>query len=321
MPLTPESFAGYPRGWFVACFSKELSPSTVMPMRYFGRDLVAYRGETGAAHILDAHCPHLGAHLGHGGKVEGDCVRCPFHAWRFDAEGRCDDVPYSKRIPPMAKVGAWRTREINGVVLIHHDPSGAAPSYEIPVIAECGSDAWLPWVTATYRIRTHPREIVDNLADKAHFSPVHRTAIDEFAFDVDGSSATQRSKGRAFLPGGGVDSFSSTTTYHGPGYLLMRMDGALHNYMLIGHTVIDEQWLDLRLAVTLEVVRDRATTEGFVGQYMTNLKAGFEDDMRIWEAKVFRDRPVLADGDGPIGKLRHWYRQFYESVSDAPSVA
>ncbi|MFI5296610.1 MAG: Rieske 2Fe-2S domain-containing protein [Polyangiales bacterium] len=320
MSSTPEPFAGYPKGWFVACFSHELAPLAAVPMRYFGRDLVAYRGEDGQPNILDAHCPHLGAHLGFGGKVEGNCVRCPFHAWRFNAEGQCDDVPYSMRIPPMAKVGRWRTREINGVVLVHHDPTGAEPAYEIPIIPEYGTESWLPWVTASYRIRTHPREIVDNLADKAHFAPVHRTAIDEFAFDVDGFVATQRTKGRAFLPGGGVDSFSSTTSYHGPGYLLMRMDGALKNYMLIGHTLVDEQCLDLRLAVTLKVVRDRATTEGFVGQYMANLKAGFEDDIKIWEAKVFRERPVLADGDGPIGNLRRWYRQFYQSTGEAMSA-
>jgi 3-ketosteroid 9alpha-monooxygenase subunit A len=322
LPMVParEPFAGYPVGWFLACFSEDLPPSAVKPMRYFGRDLVAYRGEDGVAHILDAHCPHLGAHLGYGGKVEGSCVRCPFHAWRFGADGACDDIPYNKRIPHNAKVAAWRTHEINGVVLVHYDPTGAPPAYEIPVIAEFGTDGWLPWTTGIYTIKTHPREIVDNLADRAHFAPVHRTAIDEFSFDVDGLRAVQRAKGRAFLPGGGVDNFSSTTTYHGPGYLLMKMDGALKNYMLIGHTLIDEHTLDLRLAVTLKIVGDRKTTEGYVGQYMANLKAGFEDDIKIWETKVFRERPILCDGDGPIGSLRRWYRQFYSTPQGAETA-
>ena len=42
----------------------------------------------------------------------------------------------------------------------------------------------------------------------------------------------------------------------------------------------------------------------------------FEDDLRIWEQKIYVDPPMLCDGDGPIGKLRRWYRQFYA----APSV-
>jgi 3-ketosteroid 9alpha-monooxygenase subunit A len=234
----------------------------------------------------------------------------------------CDDVPYlkkdgPKRIPHNAKVHAWRVHEINGMILLHHDPSGAEPEFEIPPIPDYGSEAWLPWVTHIYRIKTHPREIVDNLADRAHFPFVHHTEIDEFGFSVDGVRATQKTKGRALLPDGGVDNFSSSTTYHGPGYLLMKMDGVLKNYMLFGHTPIDENTLDLRLAVMLKIVGDRNQTEGYVERYMSNLKLGFEDDMKIWETKVFRDRPMLCDGDGPIGELRRWYKQFYPAAAAA----
>ncbi len=160
---------------------------------------------------------------------------------------------------------------------------------------------------------------MENLADRAHFPRVHKTEIDEFSFDVARHTATQRVKGRALLPNGGVDNFSSTTTYHGPGYLLMRMDGTLQNYMLVAHTPVDAGSLDLRMGVMLKIVGDRKKTEGFVAQYMANLKAGFEDDIRIWENKVYREQPVLCDGDGPISQLRRWYRQFYQQGgADAP---
>jgi hypothetical protein len=45
-----------------------------------------------------------------------------------------------------------------------------------------------------------------------------------------------------------------------------------------------------------------------------------EQDIPIWEHKVYFDRPVLCDGDGPIGLFRKWSRQFY-STSDAPMIA
>jgi 3-ketosteroid 9alpha-monooxygenase subunit A len=308
--MADDTLSGYPRGWFVACFSADLPALGVKPLRYFGRDLVAFRGEDGAPRILDAHCPHLGAHLGFGGQVVGDTIRCPFHAWRFGADGCCVEVPYAKKIPPRAQVRSWPVREINGVVLVHHDRVGAAPSFDIPPIPEYGSEEWLPWSTAIYHVKTHPREIVDNLADRGHFPAVHRTEVEEFSFGVEGHLAWQKVKGRAYFPGG-VDPFSSTTTYHGPGYLLMRMDGLLQNYMLVAHTPIDEGHLDLRLAVTLKIVGNRAKTEGYVSGYMKNLKAGFEDDLRIWENKIYVDPPALCDGDGPIGRLRKWYRQFY----------
>ncbi|MDB4967066.1 MAG: rieske [2Fe-2S] domain protein [Myxococcales bacterium] len=306
------TFSGYPRGWFVVAFSDEIPVAQATPMRYFGQDLVAFRGEDGQVRVLEAYCAHMGASLAHGGKIEGCTIRCPFHGWRYDGSGACVEIPYAKKIPPKAHQRSWPVQERNGVVMIHHDPAGNAPDFEIPVLAEYGTAEWLPWACSRYQIKTHPREIVDNLADRAHFAFVHNTAIDEFSFEVDGHTATQHTRGRAFLASGGVDNFSSSTTYHGPGYLLMRMAGALQNYMLLAHTPIDENNLDLRMAVTIKVVGgNREKTEGYTRLYLDNLKKGFEDDIKIWENKIYREPALLCDGDGPIGRLRKWYRQFY----------
>src|SRR5690554_7382987 len=73
-------FPRYPRGWFQIAYSDEVEPGSVHPIRYFGRDYVLFRTESGALSLLDAFCPHLGAHLGYGGRVEGESIRCPFHA-------------------------------------------------------------------------------------------------------------------------------------------------------------------------------------------------------------------------------------------------
>ena len=49
--------------------------------------------------VTDAYCPHLGAHLGFGGKVEGDCIKCPFHEWKFQGEdGKVAEVPYAQKV-------------------------------------------------------------------------------------------------------------------------------------------------------------------------------------------------------------------------------
>lgn len=309
--MSANAISGYPRGWFAVCFSDEIAAGAAIPLRYFGQDLVAFRGEDGRVRVLEAYCAHMGAHLGVGGKVVGTTIRCPFHGWCYDGNGACLEIPYARKIPPKARQQAWPVHEINGVVLVYHDPEGKPPAFAIPPIPEYGSDEWLPWSVSRYHIKTHPREIVDNLADRAHFAFVHNTAIDDFTFEVDGHTATQRVKGRAFLASGGIDVFSSTTTYHGPGYLIMRMDGAMQNYMLFAHTPVSENSLDLRMAVMLKIVGDRKRTEGYVGRYLDNLRKGFEDDMKIWEHKIYREPALLCDGDGPIGKLRKWYRQFY----------
>jgi 3-ketosteroid 9alpha-monooxygenase subunit A len=304
-------FDNYPRGWFVVAFSNDLAAGQTRSLTYFGERLVAYRGEDGVVHVLDAYCAHMGADLAAGGRVIGNTIECPFHAWRYCGTGECVAIPYAKKIPEKARQRAWRAREVNGLILVHHDPAGREPDFDIPVIAEYGTPEWLPWTTKMYRVKTHPREIVENLADRAHFPRVHATEIEDFAFEVKGHTATQRVKGRAILPGGGVDNFSSSTTYHGPGYLLMRMSGIFDNYMLVAHTPIDKGELDLRLGVSLKLAGDVKKTQALVELYMNNLKAGFEDDLRIWENKLYREMPVLCDGDGPIMQLRRWYRQFY----------
>jgi len=307
----------YPRGWFVVAFSNEIPAKGVKSMRFFGEKLVAYRGESGQVHVLDAYCAHMGADLGAGGLVVEETIRCPFHAWRYCGTGECVDIPYAKKIPPKARQKAWTAREVNGFVCVWHDERGAAPDFDLPIIDVVGSPEWTEWNTFHYPIKTHPREIVENLADKGHFPAVHHTEIDDFAFEVAGHTATQKVKGRAILPGGGVDRFASSTTYHGPGFLLMKMAGVMQNVMVVAHTPIDPMTLELRMAVMLKKVTGQ-DMEALTNLYMSNLKLGFEDDVRIWENKLYRDVPVLCDGDGPITQLRRWYRQFYTAPEQTP---
>ena len=129
----------FPNCWFQVAYSDELEPNAVMPLQYFGKDLVLFRGEDGKARVLDAFCPHLGAHLGYGGLVRENTIRCPFHAWRFDGEGRCVDVPYANKIPPLAKLDAWPVCEVNGLIVVWHHMEGRPPAFELPVLPEYGN--------------------------------------------------------------------------------------------------------------------------------------------------------------------------------------
>src|SRR5687768_16773481 len=124
-------FTSYPRGWFTVAWSSELLPGAVKPLVYFGKALVLFRTEQGVATLLDAHCPHLGAHLGYGGKVQGESLVCPFHAWRYDTAGQCVEVPYATKIPPRAQVACWPIVEKNGVIMAWYDADKAPPAWEI----------------------------------------------------------------------------------------------------------------------------------------------------------------------------------------------
>src|SRR3984893_18896912 len=72
-----------PTGWFQVAWSAEIETGQIRTMKYFDRELIAWRAEDSTLTVMDAHCEHLGAHLGFGGRVEGDRIICPFHGWEW----------------------------------------------------------------------------------------------------------------------------------------------------------------------------------------------------------------------------------------------
>ena len=56
---------------------------------------------------------------------------------------------------------------------------------------------------------------------------------------------------------------------------------------------------------------DPEKSKKFAKMYVENLTTGYHEDIQIWENKTYQDKPILAPGDGPIGKLRKWYSQFF----------
>jgi nitrite reductase/ring-hydroxylating ferredoxin subunit len=68
---------------------ENIQPGNVHRYSVADEEIIARRDAGGDVRVFDAFCPHQGAHLGHGGRLDDDCLRCPFHALYFDPEGRC----------------------------------------------------------------------------------------------------------------------------------------------------------------------------------------------------------------------------------------
>ena len=56
---------------------------------------------------------------------------------------------------------------------------------------------------------------------------------------------------------------------------------------------------------------ERPLPEEFLQMYPVTAHAAFGQDVEIWKDKVYREDPILCDGDGPVNKLRKWYEQYY----------
>ncbi len=89
---------GHPSGWYRIADSRELEKGPPKYVRCLGQPLAVFRGtQSGRVFALDAHCPHLGDNLGVGGRVQSDCIRCPFHGpWQADI-GLWENKIYRRR--------------------------------------------------------------------------------------------------------------------------------------------------------------------------------------------------------------------------------
>jgi nitrite reductase/ring-hydroxylating ferredoxin subunit len=310
-------FPAFPNGWFQVAYSDELQPAGVIPLSYFGRELVLFRAADGKASVLDAYCPHLGAHLGYGGKVEGDSIQCPFHAWRFDSCGGCTSVPYAKKIPPKAKMRAWPVHEVNGLILVWYHADDAPPSFEIPTLPEFGNEEWTPYERRRWTIRTRHQEMAENAVDSAHFHYLHGTSnMPSSRAEAEGPILHVFSTTGMSTPRGGVDGSVESTSY-GFGYSTVRFRGIVETLLVSSMTALDDEHIDVRFNFTIKKLPDKDVTQGVGKAFIREVSRQLEQDIPIWEHKVYFDHPVLCDGDGPIGLFRKWCRQFYSQAVGA----
>ena len=100
-------YDSFPTGWYQVAWDAALASCEVRPLKYFGADLVLARDETGAVRVTDAHCPHMGAHLGYGGVVRGCDLVCPFHHWSWGADGQNTAIPDEARPNTTRSLKVW----------------------------------------------------------------------------------------------------------------------------------------------------------------------------------------------------------------------
>ena len=323
--LGPHTF---PRGWFLVAESKDVT-SEPMSVRFFGQDLVLYRGEqSGNAYMVDAYCPHMGTHLGKNKSsyvvqdkihVEGDNIRCPYHAWRFGPDGKCNEIPYSKApIPSAAKIRTWKLEEKYGCVFTWHDPEGGEPDYDLPSIAQWDDPAFVKWeLDHLGLLPCHPKEVIDNICDVAHLGPTHGGASEYFHNEFNGIEVRQRQGGyhRALEVGTMLE---TDTWYTGPGILFSVFNGG-NSVQFIAHTPVDDGSLMCWHALLIHSGKEVATEEdkAIQKQYQAGSLAAFAQDFDIWMNKAPCLNVLAVPGDGSYGKVKTWYQQFYHPRAEA----
>ena len=169
--------------WYVAAWDHELIDGKLLARTLLEEHVLLYKGESGKVVAMTDRCPHRGALLSRG-RLEGDAVRCMYHGIKFDAGGRCVQIPGQDLIPPKLRVRSYPVVERDHLIWFWPgDPDKADPSLilDLPYMHDPqwkGLPAYLHY-DASYLL------IVDNLSDFAHLAFVHTKTLggsEEYAY-------------------------------------------------------------------------------------------------------------------------------------------
>ena len=323
-----------PYGWYCVAYSNELPPGEVRPLKYFGEDLVLFRTEGGEAKVLEAYCPHLGAHLGHGGTVHAGSIACPFHGWQFDGAGMLTSVPYAKKTPPRVAgkqcLHSYPIKESRQLIWVWYHPERIAPLWEVDEVEELAGDNWTDYDCYEWQVKSVIQEMGENAVDTAHFVYVHgtpeipvgeiiveqhRRSTDVAIKVTDLDNPTPKGEAPNIVDG------RLFTRSVGPGQTVQVFDTFFKTVMLGSVTPIDRETVHLRFTFTQPI--GQTEMQKNIGEMaIAEIVRQVKQDIPIWEHKKYRANPVLCDGDGPINKYRQWFQQFYvpESAADQAPI-
>lgn len=125
------------RYWQPVAAVAELDDNPTKPLRLMGEDLVIYKDKSGTYGLIDQHCPHRRADMSYG-FVEDCGLRCNYHGWLFDEQGRCIEQPFEETVHPEAnfkervQTKAYKIQPKAGILWAYlgPDPAPLLPDWE-----------------------------------------------------------------------------------------------------------------------------------------------------------------------------------------------
>ncbi len=140
-------------------------------IKVLGEELLLYRGESGQVVLTQLRCAHRSIALDYG-RVEGDCIRCPYHGWLYDATGQCIDQPAEPKgsaFKEKVKLKSYKVQEAGGLIFGYMGPEPAPllPLYDVLRMEDGVKDVQA--VTFHANWFNH----VENIVDVSHLAWLH----------------------------------------------------------------------------------------------------------------------------------------------------
>ncbi|MDH3202571.1 MAG: hypothetical protein OEM15_16900 [Myxococcales bacterium] len=217
------------------------------------------------------------------------------------------------RVTTPASLKKWLVREHNGLIFAWYHPDGTAPEWDIPVLPTNG---WTDFRFRGMKVESHPQETSENSVDIGHFVQVHGFGDAWYERDLDiRRHLLKGAYGIDYMVFGKLSFVAKfEVEVHGLGYSLVRIhlprfDMDIHTLIL--STPIDEEHVHLRMGMSIK--NWGAPVLPLLIREIASIRLAYEvaQDAPIWAAKRYVEKPLLAEGDGPIAEYRRYCKQFY----------
>src|SRR5579883_1073829 len=156
------------RFWQLVAVTDKFALGSARPVRILNEDLTVYLGETGTPHVVAFRCAHRGTQLSTGW-VEGDCIRCFYHGWKYDAAGQCVEMPAEDpSFPPKVRIKSYPAQEYIGLIFAYLGDGEAPPLPRHRVLEDDGV-----LETEVYYRPCNYFQNIENGPDEVHLAFVH----------------------------------------------------------------------------------------------------------------------------------------------------
>ena len=157
-----------PDFWYPVALSGRVRKERTFAATFAGQRIVLYRGGSGTVYALEDRCAHRQVPLSMG-VVEGDTLRCCYHAWTYRGNGRVSQIPYLPKGAPRPPRGvrAYPVSEAYGLVFVFPGDPDRAVSTPLPHLPEFSS-AGHQTMTYSRTVACHYSFLHENLLDMNH---------------------------------------------------------------------------------------------------------------------------------------------------------
>ncbi len=157
-----------PDFWYPVALSASVRKEKAFAARFAGQRIALYRGAGGTVYALEDRCAHRQVPLSMG-VVEGEVLRCCYHAWAYRGSGRISQIPYLPKgaARPPRGVRAYPVREAYGLVFVFPGDPDQSAAMPLPQLPEFDS-ARHKTMTFSRTVACHYSFLHENLLDMNH---------------------------------------------------------------------------------------------------------------------------------------------------------